>query len=84
MGGIIGALVGIGIPEHKAREYERGLQRGGMLVAVQPRPKDRERVGRLFAEADADDLDAVGDVPTTSEAYDAGVPRRGVIPNDRF
>ena len=31
---LVGALVGLGIPEEEARYYERGLQEGGILVTV--------------------------------------------------
>ncbi len=36
-GGLIGALVGSGIPEERAREYERGIQEGGIMMGVNPR-----------------------------------------------
>jgi hypothetical protein len=36
-GGLIGALVGWGIPEEHAKEYEKGLRRGGIAMAVSPR-----------------------------------------------
>ena len=34
-GGVVGALVGLGIPESEARVYEERLKAGGFLVAVQ-------------------------------------------------
>jgi uncharacterized protein YjbJ (UPF0337 family) len=36
-GGLIGALVGAGIPEERAREYERGLNNGGIVIGTRPR-----------------------------------------------
>ena len=36
-GGIVGGLVGAGIPEKQAGEYAKGLERGGILIAVDPR-----------------------------------------------
>jgi len=33
-GGILGALIGMGIPEHEARHFESGLRSGGVLVTV--------------------------------------------------
>lgn len=47
-GGIVGALIGAGIPETDAREYEAGLDRGGMLLVVKPRDETREDLERLF------------------------------------
>ena len=36
-GGLLGALVGSGIPEEHAREYESGIQNGGIVMGVNPR-----------------------------------------------
>ncbi|HEY0082193.1 MAG TPA: hypothetical protein VGB61_05330 [Pyrinomonadaceae bacterium] len=36
-GGLIGALVGSGIPEDRAKEYERGVNEGGIVMGVNPR-----------------------------------------------
>jgi len=34
VGGIVGALVGLGIPEYEARRYEGHLKQGGVLLSV--------------------------------------------------
>jgi hypothetical protein len=36
-GGLIGALVGSGIPEDRAKEYETGVNEGGIVMGVNPR-----------------------------------------------
>lgn len=36
-GGLVGALVGSGIPEERAREYESGIQQGGIVMGVPAR-----------------------------------------------
>ena len=36
-GGLIGALVGSGIPEETAKQYEAGINEGGIVVGVTPR-----------------------------------------------
>jgi|ERR1035437_3642864 hypothetical protein len=36
-GGLLGALVGLGIPEHEAKLYEGGLKTGHVLLAVEAR-----------------------------------------------
>ena len=36
-GGLIGALVGHGIPEEHARHYEEGIKNGGIVMGVNPR-----------------------------------------------
>ena len=34
MGGLIGALVGMGIPEYEAKRYEGRVRDGGVLLSV--------------------------------------------------
>lgn len=36
-GGLIGALVGAGIPEDRAKDYERGINEGGIMMGVNAR-----------------------------------------------
>lgn len=36
-GGLLGALVGLGIPEHEAKLYEGGLKTGHVLLAIEAR-----------------------------------------------
>ena len=38
--GLIGALVGSGIPDEKAKEYEAGIKQGGIVMGVNPRHDD--------------------------------------------
>jgi uncharacterized protein YjbJ (UPF0337 family) len=42
-GGLIGALIGAGIPEDRAREYERGINEGGILIGTRYRDQDHAR-----------------------------------------
>jgi hypothetical protein len=39
-GGILGALVGAGIPEERARIYENGLKKGGVVLVVKPKTEN--------------------------------------------
>ena len=43
-GGIVGGLVGAGIPKEQAEHYEKSLGAGGILLGVDARPENRERV----------------------------------------
>jgi hypothetical protein len=45
-GGIIGGLIGLGIGESRAKEIERGLGEGGIVVAVRPRSDDHREAVR--------------------------------------
>ena len=39
-GGILGALVGWGIPEERVKHYEEGIKRGGIVMGVKPRSSE--------------------------------------------
>ena len=36
-GGLVGALIGWGIPQERVKQYESGLEEGGILMGVKPR-----------------------------------------------
>ena len=42
-GGIIGALIGAGIPEDRVRDYERGINDGGIVIGTKYRDADHAR-----------------------------------------
>jgi uncharacterized protein YjbJ (UPF0337 family) len=44
-GGIIGALIGAGIPEDRAKEYERGINEGGIVIGT--RARDEQHAAEL-------------------------------------
>jgi hypothetical protein len=50
-GTLIGALVGAGVPEDVAPYYERGLNEGGIVVAVAAHPGDEQRVQGILQGA---------------------------------
>jgi hypothetical protein len=50
-GGIIGALIGLGIPEHEARFYSQEIEHGGILLGVYAH-NDRKELARKILEAD--------------------------------
>ena len=47
-GGLIGALIGAGIPEERAREYEKGVQEGGIVIGT--RARDEKHAAELERE----------------------------------
>jgi uncharacterized protein (TIGR02271 family) len=49
-------LVGAGIPEDRARQYETGLNDGGILVGVNARPDQTDEVRRVLERDGADDI----------------------------
>jgi hypothetical protein len=40
LGAIIGGLIGYGIPEDRARLYDRGVRQGGIVMGVTPRSRE--------------------------------------------
>jgi hypothetical protein len=52
LGAIVGALVGAGIPEERAKIYDRGLGEGGIVLGVTPRTEaDADRIEREWRNA---------------------------------
>jgi hypothetical protein len=39
LGALVGGLVGYGIPEDRARQYDRGIREGGIVMGVNPRSR---------------------------------------------
>lgn len=55
-GGAIGALVGAGIPEERVKEYEAGLEDGGIVMGVRPRtPEEAQYFEREWHRNTIDD-----------------------------
>lgn len=56
-GSLIGALVGSGIPEYRAKVYETGLKGGGILLGVHAYAEaDVQMVERIFEDAGAEQI----------------------------
>ena len=51
-GGIVGGLIGVGIAEKQAKEYDKGLREGGILVAVRPKSKEHRKDVRRALDYD--------------------------------
>ena len=41
--GLVGALIGWGIPEDRLKEYEQGINDGGILIGVKARSSEHAR-----------------------------------------
>ena len=54
MGGIVGALVGMGIPEPEAQAYQREVEAGRHLVTVKANGRYSEAVAILAANGARD------------------------------
>ncbi len=56
VGGLTGTLVGLGIPEYVAKEYEKNLKAGEILIAVHTTDDEKEKrdsARKIFKDAEA-------------------------------
>lgn len=68
IGGIGGALVGLGIPEYEAQQYEGKLKKGRILMCVHSEDSEEEsRIRDVFSAEHAEDI---------STGSEAAVPHR--------
>lgn len=57
IGGITGALIGMGIPEYEARRYEGKIKEGNILISVHPdKPAQTDRAREIFERCGAHDI----------------------------
>lgn len=56
-GGVIGGLVGMGIPEFEAKRYDAKIREGNVLISVHTEDSEQRDVAReIFQRNDADDI----------------------------
>jgi hypothetical protein len=62
VGGIVGALVGMGIPEYEAKRYEGRIKSGGILLSVYCDNSERtKKAKQLLENTDAEDVSSTGE-----------------------
>jgi uncharacterized membrane protein len=62
VGGVSGALIGMGIPEYEAKQYESKIRDGNLLVAVHTENAEQiKRAEAIFKENKATDIHCVGE-----------------------
>ena len=67
VGGIAGALIGMGVPEFEARRYESKVKEGNILVSVHADDSGKvDRAKEILKECNAED------VSTTTESAVSG------------
>ena len=55
-GGLTGALIGLGIPEHEAKFYNEAIQQGGILVGVYAHDDRASDARKILSAAGADQV----------------------------
>jgi hypothetical protein len=83
VGAVAGALIGMRIPDHQAKQYEEDLRRGAAIVSIHVQSeKELEIAMHVLAEAGAEDLHKVHPgAPVTSGALADGPVRFGADKN---
>ena len=57
LGGVTGALIGLGIPEYEARRYEGKIKEGNILISVHPdNVAQTDRARDIFERCGAHDI----------------------------
>lgn len=62
IGGMAGALVGFGIPEYEAKQYEGKVKNGNILISVHTEDsKQRNKAKEIFERSRAEDISYTGE-----------------------
>lgn len=78
IGGITGALIGLGIPEYEAKRYEGRIRRGSILLSVHCDDPDwARRAKNILSQTGAEDVAAAGEAPADFAAAHRPSPRFG-------
>ena len=75
-GGMIGALVGMGVPEYEAKRYEGRIKLGGALMSVHCDNEDWvKRAKDLLRRTGGDDIASAGECAADFSVSDRPMPR---------
>jgi hypothetical protein len=78
IGGLTGALIGLGIPEYEARRYEGRIRRGGILLSVHCDNSEWSRRAKaILQQTGAEDVGATGEAAADFAAADKPMRRSG-------
>jgi uncharacterized membrane protein len=62
LGGLSGALIGMGIPEYEAKRYEGKVKEGNILISVHTEDStEQTRAKDIFTRAGAEDISYTGE-----------------------
>ena len=76
IGGLAGALIGVGMPEYEAKRYEGRIRRGGILLSVHCDNSDMEKSARRILEnTGAQDVASSSEAKADFAASDQAYPR---------
>lgn len=65
-GGIIGAMVGLGIPEYEAKLYDGKIRGGNILISVHTDNSSQESIAKdIYKKAGAEDINSTSEASVT-------------------
>jgi len=84
IGGLTGALIGLGIPEYEARRYEGRIRRGGILLSVHCDDSEwARRAKAILNQTGAEDVASTGEAPADFGASEKPMRRGTSLKFDR-
>jgi hypothetical protein len=79
VGGVTGALIGMGIPEFEAKRYEGRLQKGGILLSVHcDTAEEIKRAKEVLKQTSAEDIASTGEASVDSKKTDRDLAAKTV------
>jgi len=84
IGGLAGALIGLGIPEYEAKRYEGRIRRGGILLSVHCDDSDwAKRARNILFQTGAEDVSSTGEAKADFAKSDKPISRTGQVVSSR-
>lgn len=79
IGGLTGALIGMGIPEYEAKRYEGRIRRGGILLSVHCDDAEwTKRAKHILEQTGAEDVASTGEAKADFAVSDKPLRRGGI------
>ena len=76
VGGIAGALIGMGIPEYEAKRYEGRVKKGGILLSVHSDDSQwTKKAKEILERTGAQDVSSSGEASADFQKSDKPMPR---------
>ena len=82
VGGVTGALIGMGIPEFEAKRYEGRLQKGGILLSVHcDTSEEIKRAKEVLKLSGAEDVSSTGEAAVDTSKTDTDAAKKAAGAN---
>jgi hypothetical protein len=76
VGGVTGALIGMGIPEYEAKRYEGRIAKGGILLSVHcDTSEEIDRAKEIMERSGGEDISSTGEASTSGVNSDTKARR---------